>query len=59
MAEQALMLVHLIAAVAMAAGLYMLIVVGERARFDRPLNYSTDPDLAATRIASPSSICAS
>lgn len=42
MAEQALMLVHLISAVAMAAPLYMLIVVGERARFDRPLNYATD-----------------
>lgn len=42
MAERALLLVHLVAAVAMAAPLYMLIVVGERARFDRPLNYATD-----------------
>ncbi len=42
MAERALLLVHLVAAVAMAAPLYMLIVVGERARFGRPLNYATD-----------------
>lgn len=37
-----LLFVHLVSTLAMAAPLYMLVIVGERARFGAPLGYFTD-----------------